>query len=80
MSHSLERTRIFDENGTPVNIILCRKHSVELFCWVKKKFLLAHYKILVDIIASDETKFLEVLEQTIKSNPDKKFGTPTNPT
>ena len=70
-SKRLERTKIFDENGNPVNIILCRKHAVELFKLGQKKFLLTHYKILADIIASDETKFLEVLEQTIKANPDK---------
>lgn len=70
-SKMLERTKIFDESGNPVNIILCRKHSVELFKLGQKKFLLTHYKILVDIIASDETKFLDILEKTIKSNADK---------
>ena len=70
-SKPLEKTKVFDESGNPVNILLCRKHSVQLFKLGQKKFLLSHYKILVDIIASDETKFLDVLEQTIKSNADK---------
>jgi hypothetical protein len=70
-SKPLERTKVFDEAGNPVNILLCRKHSVELFKLGQKRFLLSHYKILVDIIASDETKFLDVLEKTIKGNPDK---------
>jgi hypothetical protein len=66
----LERATIFDEVGTPVPILLCRSHSVELFKSGQKKFLVNHYKILVDIISSDETKFLEVLEKTVRSNLD----------
>lgn len=66
----LERSTIFDEVGTPVPILLCRSHSVELFKSGQKKFLINHYQILVDIISSDETKFLEVLEKTVRSNLD----------
>ncbi|MBD66813.1 MAG: hypothetical protein CME62_16540 [Halobacteriovoraceae bacterium] len=70
---SLERAQLFDEVGTPISIYLCRAHSVELFRSGQKKFLLSHYKILVDVISSDETKFLDVLEKTIRSNMDDIF-------
>ncbi|MAZ49210.1 MAG: hypothetical protein CME65_11665 [Halobacteriovoraceae bacterium] len=66
--NELERATIFDEVGTAVPIILCRPHSVELFKSGQKKFMVNHYKILVDLISSDETKFLEILEKTVKSN------------
>lgn len=67
----LERTQVYDETGTPVPIKLCRSHSVELFKKGQKNFLLAHYKILIGLVASDEPKFLDVLERTIKKNPNK---------
>jgi hypothetical protein len=66
---NLEKTQIYDETGTPVPINLCKAHSVELFKSGQKKFLLNHYKILVDLVASDEPKFLEILEKTIKKFP-----------
>ena len=66
----LDKAQIFDEVGTPVNIMLCRNHTVELFRSGQKKFLVTHYKILVDIISSDEMKFLDVLEKTVKDNLD----------
>lgn len=69
----LERTQVFDETGTPVPILLCRSHSVELFKNGQKKFLLSHYKILVDLVGSDEMKFLEILEKTVKKNTDRLF-------
>lgn len=65
----LERTQVYDETGSPVPIMLCKAHSVELFKKGQKKFLLSHYKILVDLVASDEPKFLEILEKTIKKFP-----------
>jgi hypothetical protein len=67
----LEREQIYDEVGTPVNILLCRKHSVDLFKNGQKKFLVKHYKILVDIISSDEVKFLDILEKTVRENLDE---------
>lgn len=67
----LERAQLFDEVGTPITIQLCRKHSVELFKSGQKQFLLHHHKILVDIISSDETKFLDILEKTIRGNIDE---------
>ena len=67
----LEKEQIYDEVGTPVNILLCRKHSVDLFKNGQKKFLVKHYKILVDIISSDEVKFLDILEKTVRENLDE---------
>lgn len=64
----LERAQLFDEVGTPISIQLCRNHSVELFKFGQKKFLINHHKILTDIISSDETKFLDILEKTIRGN------------
>ena len=69
-SGEVEKAQIFDEVGTPVNIYLCRTHGVELFKRGQRKFLINHYRILVDIISSDETKFLDVLERTIQENKD----------
>lgn len=69
----LEKNHIFDDSGLPVPISLCRKHAVELFKQGQKIFLLSHYKILVDLVASDDTKFLEVLEKTIKKHPNRIF-------
>lgn len=66
----LERAVIFDDGGTPIPILLCRHHSVQLFKYGQKRFLLGHYQILVDIISSDETKFLEILEKTVRNNLD----------
>ena len=70
ITHKLEREQVFDEVGTPVSIQLCRNHGVELFKSGQKKFLINHYKILVTIISSDETKFLDVLEKTVRANMD----------
>lgn len=69
-SKALERELIFDESGTPVAINLCRHHAVELFRMGQKKFLVANYRILVDLIGSDEPKFLEILEKTVKKYPE----------
>ncbi len=68
---NLEKEQIFDELGSPIGIMLCRKHSVELFKLGQKKFLVKHYKILVDIISSDEMKFLDILEKTVRENMDE---------
>lgn len=67
---SLEREFIFDETGTPIAIHLCRHHSVELFRMGQKKFLVQNYRILVDLVSTDEPKFLEVLEKTVKKYPE----------
>ena len=67
----LEREQIYDEVGTPINLLLCRKHSVDLFKKGQKKFLIQHYKILVDIISSDEVRFLDILEKTVRENLDQ---------
>ena len=67
----LERTQVYDETGSPVPIHLCKAHGVELFKKGQKHFLLSHYKILVDLVASDEPKFLDILERTVKKHPDK---------
>ena len=66
----LERTQLYDDVGAPVPVKLCRSHSVQLFKNGQKKFLLSHYKILVDLMASDDPKFLGILEATIRKHPD----------
>lgn len=71
LSEDLERTQLYDETGTPVLIFLCRSHSVDLFKMGQRKFLLGHYKILVDLVDSDEPNFLDILERTIKKYPDQ---------
>jgi hypothetical protein len=66
----LERTQLYDDLGTPVPIKLCWAHSVQLFKVGQRKFLLSHYKILVDLMASDDPKFLDILEATVRKHPD----------
>jgi hypothetical protein len=66
----LDRQVIFDEVGTPVPIHLCKIHAVDLFKNGQRRFLVQHYKILVDIISSDEVKFLDILEKTVRENLD----------
>lgn len=68
--NNLERTNLYDDAGNPVPVNLCRHHSVQLFQKGQKKFLVSHYKILTELISTDEPKFLEVLQATVKSNPD----------
>ena len=65
---NLERTTLYDDMGNPVGINLCRKHSVDLFQMGQRKFLMGHYRILVDILSSDEPKFISLLEKTVKNN------------
>ena len=67
----LDRANLYDEDGMSLTILLCRKHSVQLFKMGQKMFLLNHYKILVDLMDSDDTKFLQILEDTVKNNKDK---------
>lgn len=69
-SRELDRQMIFDEVGTPVPINLCKRHAVELFKNGQRRFLVQHYKILVDIVSSDEIKFLDILEKTVQENLD----------
>lgn len=59
---------LFNESGKEVSIKLCKVHSIELFKSGQKNFLLNHYKILVDLIDSNDNAFLEVLEETVKKN------------
>ncbi len=66
----LERATLYDEVGDPVPVLLCRKHSVELFKLGQKNFLLAHYKILLEVLDTDEKKFLNILERTVRKFPD----------
>ena len=69
----LEHTKLFDEGDRVVNVLLCRKHSVDLFKQGQKKFLLDHYQILNEVINSDEPKFIELLEKTYRNNMDRIF-------
>ncbi|MCT4642310.1 MAG: hypothetical protein N4A33_08440 [Bacteriovoracaceae bacterium] len=66
----MDHTSIYDNMGNAVPIVLCREHSVDLFKKGQKKFLMSHYQILVDLVDSNEKRFLEVLEQTVKKNVD----------
>ena len=71
LPEDLEKEILYDDVGSPVKVNLCRTHSVELFKSGQKKFLVKHYKILVEIISSDEMKFLDLLEKTVKENLDE---------
>jgi hypothetical protein len=67
---SLETSQLYDESGLPVSLILCRTHSVQLFKLGQKSFLLAHYRILIDLMDSDEKKFINLLDRTVRKFPD----------
>lgn len=66
----LEAGNLYEEDGEVIKILLCRKHSVQLFKLGQKSFLLAHYRILVDLVASDEKKFINILDKTVRKYPD----------
>jgi hypothetical protein len=66
----LENSFLYEEDGEPIKIHLCRRHSVQLFKLGQKSFLLAHYRILVDLIDSDEKKFINILDKTVRKFPD----------
>ncbi|MCO4755225.1 MAG: hypothetical protein KC478_12140 [Bacteriovoracaceae bacterium] len=68
---NLEKQNLFDDAGNPIPVNLCRSHSVQLFQMGQKKFLISNYKILTDLIASDDPKFLELLERTVRANIDQ---------
>lgn len=70
---NLEQTKLFDDSDKVVTVLLCRKHSVDLFKMGQKKFLLDHYQILNEVINSDEPKFIELLEKTYRTNMDRIF-------
>jgi hypothetical protein len=67
---NLEVSPLYEEGGELINILLCRKHSVQLFKLGQKSFLLAHYRILIDLIDSDEKKFINILDKTVRKFPD----------
>ena len=67
-SNKYEMASIFDKNGKEVRIQLCSVHAVELFKNGQKKFLMGHYKILLEVMDSNDTDFLEILENTVKKN------------
>ena len=69
-SEELETSSLYEDDGTPIKILLCRKHAVQLFKLGQKSFLLAHYRILVDLIDSDEKKFINILDKTVRKFPD----------
>lgn len=65
--NKVERVSLFDGEES-ISIMLCQAHSVEIFKSGQKKFLLAHHKILEEVVSSDSPKFLELLEKTFKEN------------
>lgn len=69
----LEKEKLFDDDDSFVQILLCRKHSVDLFKMGQKKFLTEHYQILNEVVNSDEPKFIELLDKTYRANMDKIF-------
>jgi len=66
----LEVANLYEDDGEPIKVQLCRTHSVQLFKLGQKSFLLAHYRILVDLIDSDEKKFINILDKTVRKFPD----------
>ena len=70
---NLEQAKLFDDGDRFVTVLLCRRHSVDLFKQGQKKFLLQHYHILIEVINSDEPKFIELLEKIYRLNMDRIF-------
>lgn len=67
-SEELSYNHVYGEGGMPVRVLLCRKHEVELFKGGQKKFFLAYYRILHEVISSDEAEFMRILEKTVRAN------------
>ena len=66
----VERSYLYENNGDAVAVFLCRTHAVQLFKLGQKSFLLSHYQILNDCVDTDEKKFINILEQTVRKFPD----------
>lgn len=66
----LEGAEIYDYNGLRIPLLLCRKHSVDLFKVGQRRFLLDHYKILVGLVGFEDYRFLEVLHKNYRNNSD----------
>lgn len=67
-SDQYERSSIYSESGRELVINLCKVHDIELFKIGQRKFLTSHYKILAEVVDSNDTTFLEILEETVKKN------------
>lgn len=65
---SLSFNYVYGNEGVPIRVLLCRKHEVELFKAGQKKFFLNYYKILADIVDSDEVEFMRLFEKTVRAN------------
>ena len=69
-SNNLDFNYVYGEEGSPIRVLLCRRHEVELFQMGQKKFFLNYYKILLEILDSDEAEFMRLFEKTVRSNLD----------
>lgn len=69
-SNNLDFNYVYGEEGAPIRVLLCRRHEVELFQMGQKKFFLNYYKILLEILDSDEVEFMRLFEKTVRSNLD----------
>ena len=58
------------ENPAIIKVRLCKVHSVELFKFGQKRFLIKHKQILDDLVNSDEMDFVRMLERTLRKNLD----------
>lgn len=67
-SSNLNYNYVYGDEGDPIRVLLCRRHEVELFKMGQKKFFLAYYKILLDIVDSDEVEFMKVFEKTVRAH------------
>lgn len=72
-SSNLDANRIYNKSGSPIKVLLCRSHAVELFQIGQKNFFLQHHKILFNILNSDEVEFLVVLHDTVKEHIDSVY-------
>lgn len=70
-SDNLNFNFVYGEHGNPIRVLLCRRHEVELFKGGQKKFFLNYYRILLDVVNSDEVEFMKLFEKTVRSNLDK---------
>lgn len=65
LSGNLNHNFVYGEEGAPIRVLLCRRHEVELFKSGQKKFFLNYYRILLEVIDSDEVEFMRLFERTV---------------
>ncbi|MCO4753669.1 MAG: hypothetical protein KC478_04270 [Bacteriovoracaceae bacterium] len=63
---NLNYNHVYSETGQRIDVLLCRKHDVELFQMGQRAFFLKHHKMLLNVVGSDEGKFISLMGRTVQ--------------